>query len=101
MVDVNQIATQVEEQILAAIRKEQQKSICVINKIDLLPKLALLPIIEKYKEEPLFVEIVPISAKTGDGFLHLRELIIEFLPEGPALFPCRPNKRFTGAILCR
>lgn len=87
MVDVNHIATQVEEQILATIRKDGQKAIFVINKIDLAPKLVLLPIIAKYKEEPLFVEIIPISAKTGDGVNQLRELIIKCLPAGQPYFP--------------
>ena len=89
MVDVNHTdtATQIEEQICAAIRKDGRKAIFVINKIDLAPKLSLLPIIAKYKEEPLFVEIVPISAKTGDGVSQLRELIIKFLPEGQLYFP--------------
>jgi GTP-binding protein Era len=87
MIDVNHLATQVEEQIFAAIRKDGQKAILVINKADLVPKLAILPIIAKYKEEPLFVEIIPISAKTGDGVSQLRERIIKYLPEGQLYFP--------------
>ena len=87
MVDGNHIATKVEEQILAAIRKDGQKSILVINKIDLAPKQALLPIIEKYKKEPVFAEIVPTSAKTGDGVGQLLELIVNWLPEGQLYFP--------------
>ena len=87
MIDVNHLATQVEEQIFAAIRKDGQKAMLVINKVDLVPKLAILPIIAKYKEEPLFVEIIPISAKTGDGVSQLRERIIKYLPEGQLYFP--------------
>ena len=87
MVDVNHAATQVEDQICAAIRKDARKAIFVINKIDLAPRLNLLPIIAKYKEQPHFVEFVPVSAKTGDGVTQLRELIIKFLPEGQQIFP--------------
>lgn len=87
MIDVNRPSTQVEEQILAAIRKDGREAILVINKIDLVPKLVLLPIIAKYKEELLFIEIFPISAQTGDGVSQLRELIIKHLPEGLPYFP--------------
>ena len=87
MIDANHLATQVEERIFAAIKKGGQKAILVINKIDLVPKLAILPIIAKYKEGSLFAEIVPISAKTGDGVSQLRERIINYLPEGQLYFP--------------
>lgn len=87
LVDVHHISTPAAEQILAAIRKNGQKSILVINKIDLAPKQVLLPIIETYKKEPLFAEIVPISAKTRDGVGQLLRLIVKFLPEGQLYFP--------------
>ena len=87
MVDVRHISTPAAEQILTAIRNNGQKSILVINKIDLAPKQALLPIIETYKKESLFAEIVPISAKTRDGVGQLLRLIVKFLPEGQLYFP--------------
>lgn len=59
----------------------------VLNKIDLIPKDKLLPLIDDYKEEYPFAEIIPISALTGDGVDPLLETIISYLPEGPKYYP--------------
>ena len=59
----------------------------ILNKIDLIPKLEILPLIDRYKEEFPFAEIVPISALTGDGVDELLETIIRYLPEGPKYYP--------------
>ncbi len=54
----------------------------ILNKIDLIKKSKLLPIIDRYRQERPFAEIVPISASTGDGVDRLERVIVERLPEG-------------------
>jgi len=39
----------------------------ILNKIDLVKKSKLLPMIDRYRGEASFAEIVPISASTGDN----------------------------------
>ena len=61
--------------------------VLVLNKIDLVAKSALLPIIEQMRQWHEFTEIVPVSAATGDGVEALERLLLEKMPEGEALFP--------------
>ena len=69
------------------LKKAAQQVILVINKIDLIPNPALLPIIASYQEKLPFLEIIPISATTGNGVSQLRESIVKYLPQGPTYFP--------------
>lgn len=59
----------------------------VINKVDLVEKERLLKSIEIYSELFPFREIVPVSARKGDGVERLVELVCGYLPQGPAYFP--------------
>ncbi len=49
-------------------------------------KSRLLPLIDAYSRMHAFEEIVPISAKIGDGVDRLVELALARMPEGPAYF---------------
>ncbi|HEY1500466.1 MAG TPA: GTPase Era [Acidobacteriaceae bacterium] len=59
----------------------------VITKIDLISKDALLPLIEGLSALHSFAEVVPVSAKKGDGLKVLLHKIAEYLPEGQRWFP--------------
>lgn len=72
--------------LLAKSRGEGVK-IVVLNKADRLPhKEKLLPEIARYANTGLFRDIVPISAKTGDGVDRLLALFWELVPEGEAAY---------------
>ncbi len=66
---------------------ENRKNILFINKIDLIKKPDLLPMIEKYNDTGLFLEIVPISLLKGENLEKITEVIFKYLPEGPAFYP--------------
>ncbi|MEE1048261.1 MAG: GTPase Era, partial [Clostridia bacterium] len=51
------------------------------------PKLQLLPVLDKLKDLYDFSDIVPISAQEGDNLEELFEKLKQFLPEGPKFFP--------------
>lgn len=87
MIDISRLTSDIEEKILDALKKAAQPVILVINKIDLIPPLTLLPTIAGYQEKFPFVEIVPISATTGGGVSELHESIVKHLSEGPSYFP--------------
>ena len=61
--------------------------ILALNKIDLVPKRQLLPLIDEYRKQYEFRAIVPVSALTGDGAPPLEAAILESLPEGDPLYP--------------
>ena len=86
-IDVDQRRNQIELKILERISKLGLKTILVINKIDLIPKDSLLPIIQEYSQKFPFLEIMPISAKLSEGISELRKLVVNYLPLGPKYFP--------------
>lgn len=59
----------------------------IINKIDRMKKEDILQLIERYKDEFPFTEIIPISALTGDGVDLLIHTLTKYLPEGPKYYP--------------
>jgi GTP-binding protein Era len=60
---------------------------CVVNKIDRLAHGAAIPQLLAAQALGDWDEIVPISAMAGEGLDTLLGLIVERLPEGPALYP--------------
>jgi len=77
----------------------------VVNKIDLVAKPMLLPLIDRFRGLYDFREIVPLSAATGDGVDRLLDLIRDATPEGPKLFPDEMftdnSERFIAAEIVR
>jgi GTP-binding protein Era len=77
----------------------------VINKIDLVEKPLLLPLIGAFRGLFPFREILPVSALKGQGLDPLLGEIREILPEGPALFPeemmTDRSERFIAAEIIR
>jgi GTP-binding protein Era len=59
----------------------------LLNKIDLMKKSRLLPIIDRCRREDVFAEIIPISASTGENVDRLEGAILARLPEGEPLYP--------------
>jgi GTP-binding protein Era len=59
----------------------------LLNKIDLIQKDKLLPLIAQWKERFDFREIIPISALRRDGMERLLEAALDQLPPGPQYFP--------------
>ena len=73
--------------VLGLLDRANIPVILVLNKIDLIAKKRLLPIIDWYRTQREFAAIVPISALTGDGSDRLEAVILEALPEGEPLYP--------------
>ena len=73
--------------ILRLLKKTDKPAILAINKVDLIRKESLLPIIESYSKLHCFDSIIPISALYGDGLETLKEELKKILPPGPQFFP--------------
>lgn len=61
--------------------------ILVLNKVDLLEKELLLPMIKRYSEFFSFHGVIPLSALTGIGTDVLVKELLDILPLGPRYFP--------------
>ena len=61
--------------------------ILLLNKVDLLPKPDLLPLIDKYQVYYPFEEIIPISALKEDGLQNLKDSLIKRMPFAPPYYP--------------
>jgi len=73
--------------MLDAIKDVTSPTILVLNKVDLIAKHRLLPIIDRYQKAHPFVEIVPVSAVDGTNIDVLEKLFLQYLPEGEPLYP--------------
>jgi GTP-binding protein Era len=73
--------------ILGRLAEAGTAAILALNKIDLLSKERLLPMLDELSQRHDFRAIVPISAKTGDGMERLGEVLAANLPEGEPGYP--------------
>jgi GTP-binding protein Era len=73
--------------ILETLRETAKPVFLAINKIDLVSKEALLPIMERFSRRRSFTQIIPVSALKGGGEEILLRELLGILPEGPRLFP--------------
>lgn len=76
-----------EEYILERLKKVNTPVFLVINKIDQIHPEALLPLIDEYRKQHDFKEIVPISALEGNNTTALVDSIYQIMPEGPMYYP--------------
>lgn len=79
-------------------------TILIINKADTVKKDALLPVIAKYSSMRDFADIIPISAKKGDGLNLVEEVIEKNIDEGPMYYPLdvvtdQPEKQIVAEII--
>ena len=73
--------------LLDVVKEVKTPVILVLNKIDLIAKPRLLPLIDHYRLAHPFVEIVPASAIDGSNIATLEQLFLQYLPEGDPLYP--------------
>jgi len=73
--------------IVENLKRMRKPCILVINKIDMMPKEHLLPVIDHYRQVYDFEDIIPVSAIKGDGLDRLLDRLKENLRPGPQLFP--------------
>jgi GTP-binding protein Era len=77
-----------EKSIAERLAESGKPILTLINKIDLVrDKKNLLPLLEATGKLPGVTEVIPISAKKGDGVEQVVEQLIHYLPESPKLYP--------------
>jgi GTP-binding protein Era len=76
-----------DEFVSGLLEKTRSPVVLVLNKVDLVAKAGLLPLIEQAQKWHDFKAIVPVSAQSGDGVDRLERVLLEQLPEGEPLYP--------------
>ncbi len=76
-----------EESVFALVRGLDCPVFLLLNKIDLVPRAQLLPMIESLTAKAKFAEVLPISARKRDGLDLLLQRVVEALPKGERYFP--------------
>lgn len=109
LVDASEPFGKGDEYVISMMREQQEKHgdakrIVILNKIDLLKKQKLLPLMERYGRFELFDEIVPISAAKGEGVDALVDLLFANVRTGQALYPAedyttQPERFFAAEII--
>jgi len=90
--------------VLDLVKNARIPVFLILNKIDLMKKTRLLPIIDRYQKGGIFAEIIPVSAGTGENVDRLERVLIDRLPEGERIYPDdfitdRPERFFAAEIV--
>ena len=93
-----------DRHLLGLLKDVKTPAILALNKVDLIAKARLLPILDHYRHQHPFVELVPISAADGTNVGVLEKLFLQYLPEGEPLYPPdyvtdQPDRFFVSEIV--
>ena len=104
LVDVTEEFGHGDQYALDLVKEAKGKRIAVLNKIDLLRKNKLLPLIQRYSDTGLFDEIVPLSASTGDGVDELLNVLFKMIEPGEPMysredFTTQPERFFAAELV--
>ena len=93
-----------EEDLLNLAEKTKVPKILAINKIDAVEKDEVFVRMDMLKDKIDFVEAIPISATIGTNVPKLKDLVLKYLPEGPAYFAKdqvsdRPERFFVAEMI--
>ena len=94
------------EQFKKQIPQEKSKPVfLLVNKIDSVSRLQILPVLDAYQSQFPFHEMIPISALNGDQVDVLLERTFSYLPEHEPYFPADlasdQTERFIASELIR
>jgi GTP-binding protein Era len=104
MTDATRDLKDINEDLVKHLRHCSGPVILAINKIDRIKRANLLPMIDQVRRRFSFRAIVPVSALHRDGLDELKRVMIDAMPEGPALYPedaltDQPERFFAAEII--
>jgi GTP-binding protein Era len=90
--------------LLKLVQDVSAPAILVLNKVDLIAKNRLLPLLDEYQRAHPFVEFVPVSALDGTNVDALERAFLSHLPEGEPLYPTdyltdQPERTYVAEIV--
>lgn len=94
----------VKELLATSLAKSTLPKLLILNKIDLIPKPDLLPMMERYIRLGAFSDVIPISALKEDGLDRIKGCLIQRLPVQPKFYPDdvlteQPERFFVAEII--
>ena len=94
-----------DRHLLTLLKDVKAPVLLALNKVDIVSKPKLLPMLEQYSKAHSFAELVPLSAVDGTNVDTLEGLFIRYLPEGEPLYPPEyftdQTERFFAAEIVR
>ena len=87
VVDTGKEISQVEENVIAYLKKSGIPAVLALNKIDQVRREELAETIARYADKHEFSAFVPISARSGKNVPELLDECAKFLEESPWFFP--------------
>ena len=94
-----------ESFVLEMVKQAQAPAFLLLNKVDKIAKTALLPIMQRYGAACNFLEIIPISARTGENLGLVLDRVFKHIPEGEPLYEAEQvtdrSERFLAAEFIR
>lgn len=104
VVDASEPSGRGDEFVLELVKRAKVPVFLLLNKIDLVRKAKLLPVLERYGQMHRFAEIIPISAETGENVDRLERALLDRLPEGQPLYPAdyltdQPERFFAAEMV--
>ena len=104
VVDASESGGRGQAFLLESVAQATVPVFLILNKIDLIKKARLLPMIDEFSRKGRFAEIVPVSAASGDNVDRLERALIDRLPEGEPRYPAdyltdQPERFFAAEIV--
>ena len=87
VVDVSEAPGAGRRYLFDLVKDTRAKTVLILNKIDLIKKHKMLPIIDQLSKERDWHAIVPVSATSGLNVDRLERILLDALPEGEPLYP--------------
>ncbi len=90
--------------LFSAIELAGKPAILLINKMDLIDKRLILPVIDRCHKLEIFKDFLPVSAKTGDNMQLILPRLLQLLPKSEKYFPDdhltdRPQRFFISELI--
>ena len=108
IVDVTEEAEKREKRradYISWLEQAQCPVVLALNKIDLISREQILPLLDWFRNLHSFAAMIPVSALQGDGEDTLLQELVSRLPEGPQYYPedipTDATERFIAAELIR
>ncbi len=104
IVDVSGGTTDLLESLRPLVERSGKPAVLLLNKVDLIAKDSLLPLMAACHETGLFKEMIPISALHKDGIPQVKQAVARYLPEhppyyDPELMTEQPERFFVTEII--
>jgi len=87
MIEASSPLAEEDRKMVGSLEGSKGLPFLVINKIDLVRKERLLPLMDRYQKLHPFEKILPVSAVTGEGVDILLEELLKSLPESSPYYP--------------